>query len=136
MFDLAVVVNGGQSSRRPSPLYKGAYLGEQRADDPTAVLGSNEVDGEKLEQCLDPIETPLGELKVPARFAVGPDGRTLAYEARWPAGFPAAVAGCMDQVLKGARFNCPLSGKARVLAIIDIAVKPYGPPVKAGPTPD
>lgn len=102
-----------------------AFLGKERADDPTAIAGSEPVLRSDLEDCLGAIESPFGELSVPVRFVVGPDGRVKKHKAEWPSNIPKSAAVCMDSALAKAWFNCPIAGRATIDATLDLTLKRY-----------
>jgi hypothetical protein len=111
--------------RAPVPddgYYRNAYVAEKHADDRSAILGSGEVESEALLACLRPVRANLGDLKVPAHFSVGADGIPTSVAVEWPPSLPPQVAQCLDDVVRAARFNCPLSGKAEVDAGLSISV--------------
>ncbi len=123
-LDTFVYKTAGPKAER-APLYRSAYLADQVSSDPTAVLGSGEVARSDLLPCLASISQPIGEVKIPVHFSVGADGRVAQHQSTWPAVVNTAARACLDAILAKARFNCPLSGRARISAQLDIAVKPY-----------
>lgn len=110
-------------SAHSTDLYRSAYLKDTAADDPTALLGSQELPA-GVEDCLHAVKQPV-EVDVPVRFTVAADGRVHTADPRWPALLPPTVTECMDAALAKARFTCPLSGQAHVNASLSISVRPY-----------
>jgi hypothetical protein len=98
-------------------------LTDKRSSDPSAILGTGEIDEISKYVCLWRVTSPLPEITVPVRFTVGADGRTIHHEAPWPASVSPQLRGCLDPVLARARFNCPLSGAAIVDARLSLAVR-------------
>jgi hypothetical protein len=121
-FSLDVSERRAASGPRDALLRSASFL-RTGADDPTAALGTNAVPNDVLERCLAPVAAPLGEVEVPVRFDVGPDGRVREHAATWPEALPAATTRCLDAALAGARFNCPLSGAARVEGRLSLRVR-------------
>jgi hypothetical protein len=97
-------------------------LTAKRSSDPSAILGVGEIDEVSKVACLWRVTSALPRIDLPVRFIVGPDGRTTHHEARWPAAVSPELRRCLDPVLAGARFNCPLSGAATVDASLSLAV--------------
>ena len=95
---------------------RNAYLADKQSNDPSAILGTGEVDTKALIHCLEPVRRDLGRRTVPVRFQAGSDGKATSVQATWPSSFPSDVATCLDSVLRQAWFNCPLSGRAEVNA--------------------
>ena len=89
-------------------------LTDRRSTDPSALLGTGEIDTLAKDACLWRATAPLAEIQLPVQFTVGADGRTIRHTAPWPASVPPALRACLDPVLAAARFNCPLSGAAIV----------------------
>lgn len=135
MFDLMVSEVRGPSRKKPGHLRRSIYLAKSEASDPTAILGSDNVDGERLSACVEALDRPM-DLEIPARFTVRADGRVTSHSVSWPDGFPADVAGCLDEVLAEGRFNCPLSKRAEVRALLDLLVEPQGPPIELQAVPE
>ena len=107
----------------PDRLSRSFMLTDRRSTDPSALLGTGEIDTLAKDACLWRATSPLAEIQLPVRFTVGPDGRTIRHEAPWPASVPPELRGCLDPLLAGARFNCPLSGAAIVDARLSLAVR-------------
>jgi hypothetical protein len=121
-FDLQVLLAPPAGTPRDR-LSRTFMLTDRRSSDPSALLGSGEIDEVSRYSCLWRVTAPLAETTVPVRFTVGADGRTLRHEAPWPATLTPELAGCLDGVLAGARFNCPLNGAAIVDARLSLAVR-------------
>jgi hypothetical protein len=102
---------------------RNAYLGRKQADDPSAILGTGEISNADLIRCLSPIRSAVHDLRVPVRFSVRDDGQTSGVRRTWPDSLSPAVTACLDGVLRAARFNCPLSGKAEVRGDLFISVQ-------------
>lgn len=122
-FDIFTTTVGAASGKRK--LLTMAFLGKERADDPTAVAGSEPVSRSGLEDCLVALDKPFGELSIPVRFVVGADGKVKKHKADWPSALPAAAATCMDAVLAEGWFNCPIAGHATIDATLDLTAKNY-----------
>ncbi|MBI5534641.1 MAG: hypothetical protein HY898_18085 [Deltaproteobacteria bacterium] len=120
----------------PAPtLYRSAYLLQKKATDRSAVLGTNVVDSAAVALCLESVDQVLGEMNIPVTFEVGADGRSTRHAVQWPQLIGNDVRACMDRELAKAWFNCPLTGRAQVTAVVSIAVKPYGKPIKVEKAP-
>lgn len=122
-FDLSVTVRLARTQPK-SPFYHSIHLTDLSADDPSAVLGNENVSGRELVACIEPISANLGEVDVPVRFRAGPDGRVVEARADWPPSIPASAAVCIDKVLEKTGFSCPLSGQATITGLISITVGP------------
>jgi len=77
-------VTSVREGKRPLPsLFHSAYLLHKKGSDPSAVLGTREVDDQALGRCLEPVEQVLGELEVPVKFEVRGDGHAVHHTATW-----------------------------------------------------
>jgi len=108
--------------RRLPPLRGGAALVGARATDESATLGDGALDEDALAACLSPTKTEINEPELPVRFSVGPDGSVKNHTVTWPGTIPARVRKCMDGVLAGARFGCPLTGASTVDARLQVFI--------------
>jgi len=121
-FDLKILEAPPPGTPRDR-LSRSFMLTDKRSSDPSAILGTGEIDEISKYVCLWRVTSPLPEITVPVRFTVGADGRTIHHEAPWPASVSPQLRGCLDPVLARARFNCPLSGAAIVDARLSLAVR-------------
>ena len=87
------------------------------------MLGANDVSSTALAACLGVMEAPIAEVDVPVRMTLDRDGHVVSHEATWDGTFPPAVRACLDEVLAGGRFTCPLSGRAEVKANLSVLIQ-------------
>jgi hypothetical protein len=106
-------------------LSRSFMLTDRRSTDPSALLGTGEIATLAKDACLWRATSPLAEIQLPVQFIVGADGGTIRHHAPWPPSVPPELRACLDPVLAGARFNCPLSGAAVVDARLSLAVRSY-----------
>jgi hypothetical protein len=93
---------------------------ERKATDRTAILGTGDLDEERVRRCLQPIGRQHLDLHIPVRFTVAADGRATEHHATWPAPIPPDIRDCLDRALAEVRFNCPLSGASEVHGVLSI----------------
>jgi hypothetical protein len=122
-LDLTELKAADPNAPAPDPLYRSAYLAERTADDESAVLGTGEVRGQDLAACLAPVTAELPELRVPVALSLDAEGRVVRQAVAWGEALSPELHRCLEGVLAGARFNCPLSGKAEVQAQLSLSVQ-------------